>query len=121
MCDYFVDRSRNFVWDLLWNVCERFCEQEDESRSPTVAAAGGELCAAAAVEFDEDECEVEDFVPVEIPPPMDEIQTHTLPTQQRSVSRWCSDLLFASDFDDPWIFWLPVLYLYFVPFIGFSN
>jgi len=24
------------------------------------------------------------------------------------------------DFDDPWIFWLPVLYLYFVPFIGFQ-
>ena len=22
--------------------------------------------------------------------------------------------------DDPWIFWLPVLYLYFVPFIGFQ-
>jgi len=24
------------------------------------------------------------------------------------------------DFLDPWIFWLPVLYLYFVPFIGFQ-
>jgi len=23
-------------------------------------------------------------------------------------------------FDDPWIFWLPVLYLYFVLFIGFQ-
>ena len=71
---------------------EMFCEQDDdeERRSPTVAAAGGELCAAAAaaaLELDEDECEVEDFVPVcEIPPPMDEIQTHTLPTQQHSVS-----------------------------------
>lgn len=66
------------------------CEQEDDSivssRSPTVAATPGDLCAAVAVEFDEDECEVEDFVPVEIPPPMDEIQTHTLPTQQHSVS-----------------------------------
>ena len=60
--------------------------QEDESRSATVAAAG-DLCAAAGVvEFDEDECEVEEFVPVEIPPPMDEIQTHTLPSQQHSVS-----------------------------------
>jgi len=64
--------------------------QEDESRSSTVAADTGDLCAAAAVEFDEDECEVEDFVPVEIPPPMDEIQTHTLPTQQHSVSRCLS-------------------------------
>ena len=62
------------------------CNQEDESRPVTVAAAGRDLCAAAAVEFDEDECEVEDFVPMEIPPPMDEIQTHTLPTQQHSVS-----------------------------------
>ena len=67
-----------------------FTEQEVESnvaaRSPPVVVTPGELCAAAAVEFDEDECEVEDFVPVEIPPPMDEIQTHTLPTQQHSVS-----------------------------------
>jgi len=66
------------------------CEQEDESiiasRSPSVAVKPVDLCAAVAVEFDEDECEVEDFVPVEIPPPMDEIQTHTLPTQQHSVS-----------------------------------
>ena len=69
------------------------CEQEDESivasRSTTVAVKPGDLCAAVAVEFDEDECEVEDFVPVEIPPPMDEIQTHTLPTQQHSVSCLC--------------------------------
>jgi len=75
-----------------------FCLQEDESRSPAVAAAGGgELCTtagavAAGVEFDEDEGEVEEFVPVEIPPPMDEIQTHTLPTQtqqQHSVTLCC--------------------------------
>jgi len=26
----------------------------------------------------------------------------------------------TASFDDPWIFWLPVLYLYFVPFIGFQ-
>jgi len=26
----------------------------------------------------------------------------------------------VADDDDPWIFWLPVLYLYFVPFIGFQ-
>jgi len=65
--------------------------QEDDSavasRSSAVENASGDLCAAVAVEFDEDECEVEDFVPVEIPPPMDEIQTHTLPTKQHSVSR----------------------------------
>jgi len=56
------------------------------SRVPAASATPGDLCAAAALEYDEDECEVEDFVPVEIPPPMDEIQTHTLPTQQHSVS-----------------------------------
>ena len=60
-------------------------EQEDESRLQAAAAAADDLCAAVAVGF-EDECEVEDFIPVEIPPPMDEIQTHTLPSQQHSVS-----------------------------------
>jgi len=69
-------------------------QQEDESvvssRSAAVAATPSDLCAAVALEFDEDECEVEDFVPVEIPPPMDEIQTHTLPTQQQSVSGVCA-------------------------------
>jgi len=29
-------------------------------------------------------------------------------------------LLQLLTFDVPWIFWLPVLYLYFVPFIGFQ-
>ena len=74
--------------------------QEDDSavasRSSAVENASGDLCAAVAVEFDEDECEVEDFVPVEIPPPMDEIQTHTLPTKQHSVSRLYSCLLYTS-------------------------
>jgi len=72
-----------------------FFVQEDESAvggrslSDAAVTSGGDVCAASALHFDEDECEVEDFVPVEIPPPMDEIQTHTLPTQQHSVSCPC--------------------------------
>jgi len=58
------------------------CDQE----VPATAAAADDLCVAVATELDEEECEVEEFVPVEIPPPMDEIQTHTLPSQQHSVS-----------------------------------
>jgi len=58
------------------------CDQE----VPAAAAVADDLCVAVATELDEEECEVEDFVPVEIPPPMDEIQTHTLPSQQHSVS-----------------------------------
>jgi hypothetical protein len=44
---------------------------------------------------DEEDLESDDFVPMEIPPPMGEIQTtHTLPAQQPSVSvTYCIQVL----------------------------
>ena len=39
-----------------------------------------------AADDDDDDIEAEEIVPADIPPPMVEIQTHTLPPQQPTVS-----------------------------------
>jgi len=71
---------------------EVVCEVVKKSQASTTSAvprAVNELSdtfSKVEIDHEEEDIESDDFVPMEIPPPMGEIQTHTLPPQQPSVS-----------------------------------
>ena len=48
------------------------------------------------------------------------LERNFLPHDAYAAHKVCNNAVWCIYFDDPWIFWLPVLYLYFVPFIGFQ-